>query len=84
MKICDLDEKFEELIKDGSVKVEIIGEDKIWIAMLFSREWSNELQDYVYNEVGGCTGTSFLAMYDVMAELASSSRTCSLGFDYIT
>ena len=70
-----MDDGLDKLIKDKGVQIEIIGEDGGWTVIVSTREWSNDLQRYVYDEIGGCTDPSFLGAYDFMAQIVSRNRT---------
>jgi hypothetical protein len=81
MRICDLDEKLEKLIKGGEYQVELIGEGESWSVSVSGRQWNNLLQRYVYNWLGGCTTPSFLSAYDFAAGIVFATGRCSDGYD---
>lgn len=73
MRIYDLHKNLEELVKDGKVQVELIGEDGNWMATISGREWNERLRRYVYSELGTCTTPSFLDAYDFIANTVTAN-----------
>ena len=67
MRIYDLQDSLEKLIDNDDFQIEIIGEDRGWTTTVSKRVWSNELQRYTYDEIGGCTSPTFLGAYDFIA-----------------
>lgn len=67
MRIYNLHESIESFVSRDDIQIEIVGEGGFFTATVSSREWSNELQRYTYEELGGCTTPSFLDAYDFIA-----------------
>jgi len=74
MRLYNLHESLEKLIANKEFQIEIIGEDSGWTVVVSSREWSNDLQRYVYDEIGSSTDPSFLGAYDFAAGIVSREK----------
>jgi len=64
MRLYGLEERLDWLVRDSRWQIEIIGEGCLWTVNVSEREWSYDLQRYMYKQVSGMTTPSFLAVID--------------------
>ena len=68
MRIYDLQDQLNALIKNENFQIEIIGEDGGWTGNVNRRAWDGGLQRWDYTFEAGITSESFLAVYDFIAQ----------------
>jgi hypothetical protein len=72
MRIYDLEESLDKLIKNHKFQIEIIGEDDCWTYNVSLKAWDSNLQRYTYTFIGGGTCTEFLSAYDSIARMIAT------------
>lgn len=64
MRIYDLQNNLDALLRNDKFQIEIIGEDGGWTGNVNRRVWNGGSQRWEYSFEAGITSESFLSVYD--------------------